>query len=53
MCKMKKTQQEIDAFKAAQQAWKEKQKRQLAEEHRNIQEYLMSKASDAKTRYEL
>lgn len=50
MCKMKKTQEEIVAFKTAQLVWKEKKKRELELEYKQIQDYLMSKASDAKAK---
>lgn len=52
MCKMKKTQQEIQAFKAAQEVWRLKRKEELEEENRRIQEYLLSKASANRARKE-
>ncbi|KAK5650190.1 hypothetical protein RI129_001219 [Pyrocoelia pectoralis] len=53
MCRMRRTQQEIEAFKAAQEIWKKKQKEELVEENRKIQEYLLSKTAASKERKEL
>ncbi|KAF5295557.1 hypothetical protein FQR65_LT10420 [Abscondita terminalis] len=50
MCKMKRTQQEIDAFKQAQEIWKQKKREEIVEENRKIQEYLLSKASDIRAK---
>lgn len=43
MCKMKKTREEIAAFKTAQGIWREKKRKELEEENIKIQEYLRQK----------
>lgn len=53
MCNVMKTRQEMMAFKAAQQLWKEKEIRALEEENRKIQEYIQSKKSGAEAFEEL
>lgn len=50
-CRRRKTQEEMMAFKAAQEVWKRKERDVLEEEHKNIQMYLQSRQSDIDTRY--
>lgn len=50
-CRRRKTQEEMMAFKAAQEVWKRKERDVLEEEHKNIQMYLQSRQSDIDSRY--
>ncbi|KAF5297490.1 hypothetical protein FQA39_LY12084 [Lamprigera yunnana] len=52
MHKMKRTQQEIDAFKEAQQVWKERQRNKIMEENKKIEEYISTKINNWKTMQE-
>lgn len=51
MCRMRRTKQEIEAFKEAQEVWRRNKKELLEEENRRIQEYLLFKAREAKSKY--
>ncbi|XP_018327634.1 meiosis-specific nuclear structural protein 1-like [Agrilus planipennis] len=51
-CRKQKFREEEMKFKEAQQVWKDKKRRELEEEDKNIQDYLSTKTSDAKERRE-
>lgn len=42
-CNMKRTREEMDAFLAAQQIWKDRARRQVEDEDRKIKEYIKEK----------
>lgn len=46
LCRMQKTREEMMAFKAAQEIWKQKRQIALEEENRQIAEYLQKKARE-------
>lgn len=48
--KMQKTKSEMIAFKEAQEMWKQKQREQIADENKKIQEYMFSKQSDVQAK---
>lgn len=50
MCKRLKTRQEMDAFKKAQQLWRNKEKEEIEKENKRIQEFLMAKAIEMQSR---
>lgn len=50
MCKMKRTRDEMVAFKQAQELWKKRKAEEIEEENRRIQEFLTAKAADIKSR---
>nr|XP_023027239.1 meiosis-specific nuclear structural protein 1-like [Leptinotarsa decemlineata] len=52
MCKMKRTREEMDAFKEAQEVWRKRKRIEIEEENRRIEEYLLSKAEGIKARQE-
>lgn len=47
---MKKTKEEIDAFKAARKIWIEKERREIDEENRRVAEFLKQKEIEDKKR---
>lgn len=51
MCKMKKTQEEITAFKKAQEIWKEQERKRLEEENVRLQIYIREKLDEEDARY--
>lgn len=53
MCRMKRTRDEMIAFKQAQELWKKKKAEEIEEENRRIQEFITAKAADTKSRYRL
>lgn len=44
---MKRTQEEMLAFKVAQEKWKQKKREEIEEENRKIQEFLEGKSAGA------
>jgi len=52
MCKMMKTRQEMMAFKAAQDRWKQKKKEEIERENQRIKEFLEKKSADVSKRLE-
>ncbi|XP_018580370.1 meiosis-specific nuclear structural protein 1-like [Anoplophora glabripennis] len=46
MCKMKRTRDEMIAFKQARELWKKKKAEEIEEENRRIQEFLTAKAAN-------
>lgn len=52
MCKMMKTREEMMAFKAAQDRWKQKKREEIEEENRRIQDFLEKKGADVTKRLE-
>lgn len=50
LCKMKQTQEEIKAFKEAQEIWKEKRKKELEEENKRLIEYMQNKEEEERQR---
>lgn len=48
--KMQKTKAEMVAFKEAQDIWKQKQRQQIEDENKKIQEYMFSKQSDVQAK---
>lgn len=49
--KMQKTKAEMVAFKEAQDIWKQKQRQQIEDENKKIQEYMFSKQSDVQAKW--
>ncbi|KAF7286351.1 hypothetical protein GWI33_005790 [Rhynchophorus ferrugineus] len=52
MCKMKRTREEMLAFKVAQDRWKQKKREEIEEENRKIQEFLERKSAGVLERLE-
>lgn len=50
MCKMQKTKEEMDAFKKAQQIWRNKEKEEIEKENQRIQEFITNKAIEMQSR---
>lgn len=50
MCKMQKTKEEMDAFKKAQQIWRNKEKAEIEKENQRIHEFLTNKAIEMQSR---
>ncbi|XP_050306031.1 meiosis-specific nuclear structural protein 1-like [Anthonomus grandis grandis] len=50
MCRMQKTREEMMDFKAAQDEWKQRRKREIEDENRKIQEFLQKKSADSSAR---
>lgn len=50
MCKMQKTKEEMDAFKKAQQIWRNKEKEEIDRENQRIQEFIKNKAIEMQSR---
>ncbi|KAJ8921789.1 hypothetical protein NQ315_008415 [Exocentrus adspersus] len=50
MCKMKRTRDEMIAFKQAQELWRKRKAEEIEAENRRIQEFLAAKAADVKAR---
>lgn len=50
MCKMQKTKEEMIAFKAAQEVWRQKKRQELEEENIRIQKHLQDRAREIQER---
>lgn len=50
MCKMQRTKEEMDAFKRAQQLWRDKQREEIVKENERMQEFIMKKAIEMENR---
>jgi hypothetical protein len=50
MCKMQKTKEEMDAFKKAQQIWRNNEKDEIDKENQRIQEFITNKAIEMQSR---
>lgn len=51
MCSMKKNRDEMNAFKVAQEIWKNKRRKELEEENIAIQKFLQDKMAREQQRY--
>lgn len=51
MYRLQKTKEEIEAFKAAQEIWRQKERQELEEENRRIEEFLREKEIKQKELY--
>jgi hypothetical protein len=50
MCKMQRTKEEMDAFKKAQQIWRNNEKDEIDKENQRIQEFITNKAIEMQSR---